>query len=127
MWWYGEDALWPAALDLSPVEVADLAPRFAELLAAPELIESLWPGAPRLDAHLVLGTIEHFEGHPRAAIRRHRRGGPMPDDLAVTEKERWADPALAEVLRLIDLASGLPDPRDPATLEPRLHGRWAPG
>jgi hypothetical protein len=62
MWWYGEDDLWPAALELTPAAVADLAPRFADLLAVPERIEILWPGAPLADAHLVLGTIEHLEG-----------------------------------------------------------------
>jgi hypothetical protein len=36
LWWYGEDALWPEALELSPATVANL----------------------------VLGTIEHLEGRP---------------------------------------------------------------
>lgn len=79
LWWYGEDDLWPAALELAAVVVADLAPRFAELRAAPEMVELLWSGAPLADAHLVRGTIEHLEGHPRPAVRRHRRGGPVPE------------------------------------------------
>jgi len=127
LWWYGEDALWPAALGLSPTEVADLAPRFAELLAWPERIEILWPGAPTADAHLVLGTIEHLEGRARPAARRHRRGGPMPDVLDLSEEERWRDPALAEVLRLVDERIGSPPDRTPPWLRRRLHGRWAPG
>ena len=77
LWWYGEDDSWSAALGLAPVEVADLASRFAELRNAPEVVELLWPGAPLADAHLVLGTIEYLEGHPRPAVRRHRRGGPL--------------------------------------------------
>ena len=127
MWWYGEDALWPAALELAPAEVADLSTRFAELLVPPERIEILWPGAPSADAHLVLGTIEHFEGRTRPAARRHRRGGPMPDVLDVSEEERWRDPTLVEVLRLVDQRIGAPPHRTPPWLRPRLHGRWAAG
>ena len=41
LWWYGEDGLWATALELEPVVVADLAPRFAELRAAPEVMELL--------------------------------------------------------------------------------------
>ena len=93
LWWYGEDELWTTALELAPATVADLAPRFAELRAAPTMVELLWPGAPLADAHLVLGIIEHFEGHPRPAVRRHRRGGPIPDALDLSEDERWRDPA----------------------------------
>jgi hypothetical protein len=127
MWWYGEDALWPATLALSPAEVADLAPRFAELLSEPERIELLWRGAPISDAHLVLGTIEHFEGRTRPAVRRHRRGGPMPNVLDLSEEDRWRDPALVEVLRLVDQQAGSPPDPTPPWLRPRLHGRWAPG
>jgi hypothetical protein len=126
LWWYGEDALWPAALELAPQDVASMATRFAELRRTPELIETLWPGAPMADAHLVLGAIEHLEGQPRAAARRHRRGGPMPETLDLSEELRWADPALDEVLRLVDLATGVAYPRRAADLRPRLHGRWAP-
>ena len=127
MWWYGEDELWSSALTLSPAEVADLATRFAEFLTPPERIEILWPGAPLSDAHLVFGTIEHFEGRVRPAARRHRRGGPMPDVLEVSEEERWRDPALVEVLRLVDERSGAAANRTPPWLRPRLHGRWATG
>lgn len=127
MWWYGEDDLWPAALELTPAAVADLAPRFADLLAVPERIEILWPGAPLADAHLVLGTIEHLEGKARPAARRHRRGGPMPDVLDLSEEERWRDPALVEVLRLVDERAGIPSPTTPPWLRPRLHGRYAGG
>jgi hypothetical protein len=126
MWWYGEDGLWTAALLLQPVVVADLAPRLAELRASPGLLELLWPGAPLADAHLVLGAVEHLEGRPRPAARRHRRGGPMPDRLDVSEHERWRDPALAEVFRLVRERTGsLLDERQPCQL-PRLHGRYAP-
>jgi hypothetical protein len=127
MWWYGEDALWSAALELAPVEVADLATRYAELLTHRELIDDLWPGAPSLDAHLVLVTIEHLEGRARAAARRHRRGGPMPEVLDLGEEAGWRDPAPAEVLRLVDARTGESRPRAPESLRPRLHGRWAPG
>lgn len=108
LWWYGEDDSWSAALGLAPVEVADLASRFAELRNAPEVVELLWPGAPLADAHLVLGTIEYLEGHPRPAVRRHRRGGPMPDVLNRGESERWHDPALVEVFRLVKERAGEP-------------------
>ena len=100
LWWYGEDDLWREALGLAPAVVADLAPRFAELRNALEIVELLWSGAPLADAYLVLGAIEHLEGHPRPAVRRHRRGGPMPDELDHAEAARWHDPALTEVQRL---------------------------
>ena len=127
MWWYGEDTLWPGALHLPPGMVADLAPRFAELRAAPEVLELFWPGAPPADAHLVLGTIEHLEGRLRPAVRRHRRGGPMPDQLDVSEEDRWRDPALAEVFRLVQERSGSPLGGPQPWQLPRLHGRYAPG
>ena len=127
LWWYGEDELWTAALELAPDAVADLATRFAELRAAPEMVELLWPGAPVADAHLVLGTIEHFEGHPRPAVRRHRRGGPIPDALDLNEDERWRDPALAEVLRLVRQRSGTSESESHPWQLHRLHGRYAAG
>jgi hypothetical protein len=127
MWWYGEDRLAILALDLEPAVVADLAPRLAELRSAPWVLELLWPGAPPADAHLVLGTIEHFEGSPRPAARRHRRGGPMPSHLDVSEDERWHDPALAEVFRLVWERSGSPLNGPQPWQLPRLHGRYAPG
>ena len=127
LWWYGEDELWTAALELAPAAVADLAPGFAELRAAPEVVELLWPGAPLADAHLLLGTIEHFEGRARPAVRRHRRGGPMPGILDVSEDERWRDPVLAEVFRLVQQRTGaLADGPQPWQLH-RLRGRYAPG
>lgn len=125
MWWYGEDELWPAARRLAPSSVADLAPRLAELRAAPAVVDLLWPGAPLEDAHLVLGTIERLEGRPRPAARRHRRGGPMPRPLDVSEHERWRDPALAEVFRLVQERTGSPVDGPPVWLLPRLRGRFA--
>lgn len=127
LWWYGEDDLWTAALALSPVVVADLAPRFADLRAAPEMVERASPGAPLADAYLVLGAIEHLEGRPRPAVRRHRRGGPMPGVLDLGERERWRDPALAEIFRLVQERTGSSSAgRRPWEL-PRLRGRYAPG
>ena len=127
LWWYGEDDSWASALALTPAVVADLAPRFAQLRAEPEAMELMWPGAPLADAHLVLGAIERLEGRPRPAARRHRRGGPLPDVLDLSEDERWRDPALAEVLRLVQERTGSPtDGLKPWQL-PRLRGRYAPG
>ena len=127
LWWYGEDDLWAPALELAPAVVADLAPRFAVLRAEPEVMELVWPGAPLRDAHLVVGTLEHLEGRPRPAVRRHRRGAPLPDVLDLGEDERWHDPALAEVLRLVRERTGtLADGRQPWQLL-RLHGRYASG
>lgn len=128
LWWYGEDELWSKAVLLMPSEVADLAPRFGELHAAPEIMELLWPGAPIRDAHLVLGTIEYLEGRPRPAARRHRRGGALPRVLDVNEELRWRDPSLAEVLRLVDeRVGGSHLPTSPPWRRYRLHGRYAPG
>jgi hypothetical protein len=126
-WWYGEDDLWGAALTLAPATVAELAPRFAELRAAPQVLELIWPGAPLADAHLVLGTIEHLEGRPRPARRRHRRGGPMPDVLDLSEDERWRDPVLSEVFRLVQERTGAPPKGPQAWQLPRLGGRYAGG
>lgn len=126
LWWYGEDDLWPAAHALAPAVVAELAPRFAELRAAPEMVDLLWPGAPLADAYLLVGTIEALEGRPRPGVRRHRRGGPMPDVLDRSEDERWHDPALAEVFRLVQEQTGSGrDGREPWQL-PRICGRYAP-
>ena len=127
LWWYGEDALWATALGLEPVVVADLAPRFAELRASPAVMELLWPGAPLADAHLVLGTLEHLEGRPRPAVRRHRRGGAMPDVLDVGDEERWRDRALVEVFDLVQERTGVPLGGLQCWQLPRLHGRYAPG
>jgi hypothetical protein len=44
MWWYGEDELWTPALLLEPAAVADMAPRLAELRAAPEAARPVRPG-----------------------------------------------------------------------------------
>ena len=127
LWWYGEDELWPVALGLSAAEVAGLASRFAELLAAPQVVELLWPGAPIADAHLVLGTFEHLEGWGRPAASRHRRGRPLLPVLDVAEGLRWRDPVLAEVLRLVDERAGFPPAQVPAWQRHRLHGRYAYG
>jgi hypothetical protein len=126
LWWYGEDGRWPAALELTPGVVADLAPRFAELRAAPEVMELLWPGAPLADAHLVLGVLEHLEGRPRPAVRRHRRGGPLPAVLDLDEDARWRDPALADVLRHVRERTDARQEGPPPWELPRLHGRFAP-
>jgi hypothetical protein len=127
MWWYGEDELWQPALELAPAVVADLAERFAELRGTPEIVELLWAGAPLADAYLVLGTLEHLEGRARPAVRRHRRGGPMPEPLDVAETERWHDPALTQVLRLVAERTGsAPGPLQPWQLV-RFHGRYAAG
>ena len=125
LWWYGEDDLWPAARRLTPAAVAELAPRLAELRDAPDIVDLLWPGAPLADGYLVLGALERLEGHPRPAPRRHRRGGPMPDELDLGEDERWRDPALAEVLRLVQEQSGAPTNGRPPWQLPRLLGRYA--
>ena len=126
LWWYGEDDSWPAALGLAPAVVADLAPRFAELRAVPEMVELLWPGAPVADAHLVVGVLEHLEGRPRPAVRRHRRGGPMPEVLDLGEVERWQDLALAELWRLVQERTAAPSDGPRPWQLPRVHGRYAP-
>ena len=127
LWWYGEDGLWIPALHLEPAVVAHLAPRLAELRASPGVLELLWPGAPLADAHLVLGAIEHLEGRPRPAARRHRRGGPMPGRLEVSEDDRWHDPDLAEVFRLVWKRAGSPRNGPQPWQLPRWRGRYASG
>lgn len=127
LWWYAEDRLWPEALVLHPVEVAQLAPRFGELLSERKRVDDLWPEAPTEDAHLLLGAIEHLEGVARPAARRHRRRGRMPDSLDIGEDGRWRDPALGEVIRFVDEQTGSRSNPTQPWLRPRLHGRWAPG
>jgi hypothetical protein len=61
LWWYGEDALWPRALELTPAEVGRLAPAFARLRNDPRLVARTWPSAPA-DAYLLLPTIGLLEG-----------------------------------------------------------------
>ena len=89
MWWYGEDGLGPqrpprAGRGGRPRAAPGRAPCRSRGAQLP------WPGAPLADAHLVLGAIEHLEGRPRPAARRHRRGGPMPDRLDVSESNDGA-------------------------------------
>ncbi len=128
LWWYGEDDLWPRALDLAPEEVAALATAIAELRADPVEVSRRWPSAPRHDAPLLLPTIGLLEGASRPAVRRHRRPtAGMPGTLAVDDEKRWRDPQLEEVARLVDELAGSPrhwgdGPAD----RPRLQGRWAP-
>jgi hypothetical protein len=127
LWWYGEDDMWASALGLAPAVVAGLAPRFAELRSAPELVDVLWSGAPLADAYLVLGAIEHLEGHPRPAVRRQRRAAPLPDVLDRSETERWHDPLLAEVFLVVQDQTGAQSEWSQPWLLPRLGGRYAGG
>lgn len=125
LWWYGEDSLWPRALELDPRVVADLAEEFAHLMNHPEQTARLWPSAPR-DAYLLLPTIGSLEGRPRPAGRRHRRPASlMPEVLAVEEEQRWEDPQLLLVARMVDVRSGTASPGPPPAQRPRLRGRWA--
>jgi hypothetical protein len=102
LWWYGEDELWPRALSLAPLVVADLAPEFGRLGADRPSVESIWPKAPR-DAPLLIPIIEYLEGRPRPAARsRRRQTKAMPPALAVDEAARWDDPGLHEVARILD-------------------------
>ena len=85
--------------------------------------DDLWASA----LALAPTVIEHLEGRQRPAVRRHRRGGPLPDVLDLGENERWHDPALAEVLRLVrERTEARADGPQPWQL-PRLYGRYAPG
>lgn len=102
LWWYGEDDLWPRALQLRPTVVADLAPEFGRLASDRSAVERVWPNAPR-DAPLLLPTIHFLTGEARPAVRiRRRPTRDMPAVLAVDEAGRWADPGLAEVGRILD-------------------------
>ena len=128
LWWYGEDDLWPRALELAAEQVAALATTFAVLRADPVDVARRWPGAPRHDAHLLLPAIGLLEGAERPAVRRHRRAtAGMPGVLAVDDEKRWRDPQLEEVARLVDELAGSPRHRgDGPAARPRLQGRWAP-
>jgi hypothetical protein len=102
LWCYGEDDLWPRALQLPPSVVADLASEFGRLASDRAAVERIWPSAPR-DAPLLIPMIQYLEGRPRPAVRTRRRPTKaMPAILAVDEGDRWADPGLAEVSRILD-------------------------
>ena len=102
LWWYGEDDLWARALQLPPSVVADLASEFGRLASDPVAVEHVWPHAPR-DAPLLIPVIQYLEGRVRPAARaRRRRTRDMPAVLDVAESERWSDPGLAEVSRILD-------------------------
>ena len=102
LWWYGEDELWPRALGLSPLVVADLAPEFGRLRSDRTAVEQIWPSAPR-DAPLLIPVIELLEGRARPAARSRRRpANQMPEVLVVDEAGRWNDPSFAEVNRILD-------------------------
>lgn len=102
LWWYGEDELWPLALKMTPLEVADLADEFGRLTLDPSAVQAIWPGAPR-DAVLLLPVIRHLKGVDRPAARTRRRASKgMPTVLNRSEEERWADPDLREVARILD-------------------------
>ena len=101
LWWYGEDDLWPRALALEPVVVADLATEFARWYGDAKKLERAWPGHPR-DAHLLLPVIAHLEGRARPAARTRRRPEKdMPAPLVADEEARWNDPGLDEVTRIL--------------------------
>ncbi len=126
LWWYGEDDLWPRALALAPDQVAALAASFAQLRTDPAAVARQWPTAPRHDAPLLLPTIGLLEGTSRPAVRRHRRpDAAMPAALAVEEEERWRDPQLEEVARIVDTLSGVRERLGVPADQPRLRGRWA--
>lgn len=102
LWWYGEDDLWPRALQLQPSAVADLGPEFARLASDRSAVERVWAKAPT-DAALLLPTIQLLTGETRAAVRRRRRPTKdMPVALAIDMEGLWGDPGLAEVSRILD-------------------------
>lgn len=102
LWWYGEDELWPRALQLPPSVVADLASEFGRFASDRAAVERVWPTAPR-DAPLLIPVIQYLEGRPRPALRTRRRPRKaMPAILDVDEAVRLADPGLAEVSRILD-------------------------
>ena len=115
-----------APLGLSAAEVAGLASRFAELLAAPQVVERCVAGRADRGRAPGPGDFGTSRGWGRPAARRHRRGGPLPPVLDVAEGLRWRDPVLAEVLRLVDERAGFPPAQVPAW-QHRLHGRYAYG
>lgn len=102
LWWYGEDDLWPRALNLPPLAVADLAAEFGRLASDPSAVERLWPSAPR-DAFLLIPVIALLERRPRPAARSRRRPSKqLPEVLDVDQAGLWSDPGLAAVSRNLD-------------------------
>lgn len=105
LWWYGEDELWPRALELAPARVAGLAKEFGRLYLDDAKVERLWPQAPK-HAYLLLPVIRLLEGKPRPAARSRRRPEKnMPEVLRADEEARWNDPGFQEVKRLVDKRS----------------------
>lgn len=101
LWWYGEDGLWEQALALSPERVADIGERAGAFFADPAA-RQLWAEPPR-DWPLLLAVIEALEGRARPSARRRRRPTKdMPIRINATEEERWMDPQLRAVGRVVD-------------------------
>lgn len=93
LWFYGEDALWERALELSPEAVADIGERAGRL--------AMNPDGDRKTA-LVRAAIAHLEGSLRAPARMRRRPEKnLPARLIATEERRLSDPGLKAVSRVV--------------------------
>lgn len=88
LWRYGEPELAERALQLSPIEVADVGLRMAEMVSS-QAKKSLWPDGPK-DAVYLLAIIERLEGIARPAARSRRLPeSKLPQHLQATERQRW--------------------------------------
>jgi hypothetical protein len=102
LWRYGEDDLMESALALSADQVADIGARAGELMSDTAHANAIWPGLPR-NGYLLIAAIEVLDSSSRPAKRSRRRAEKtMPASLVASEAERWADPMLAEVTRIVD-------------------------
>lgn len=105
LWTYGEDGLWPRALELTLHDMAALAPVFGGVNSRADLVERYLPDAPVKSRLLrLLPLIEFLEGAPRAPARfRGRPARQMPAELLYPPGEDgWTDPELLELARLSD-------------------------
>ena len=102
LWRYGEDDLVESALSLSAERVADIGQRAGELMLDTAAANAIWPGLPER-GYLVIAAVEALDGSSRPPNRSRRRSEKLlPVGLVASVDERWADPMLAEVARVVD-------------------------
>ncbi|KAA1424072.1 hypothetical protein [Nocardioides antri] len=91
LWRFGEPELAIRAVDLTPVEAADIGERAGALHESGDATR-LWPGGPSgVMPAVLLAAIEHLEGRPRPCGRTRRLPEKnLPASLQVSEAERWS-------------------------------------
>ena len=90
LWRFGEPELAARAAAMTPAQCVDIGERAGELSTSGTAAD-LWPSGPRGHTSAVLlAAIESLEGRARPCARSRRLPEKsLPDDLRLTEEERW--------------------------------------